>query len=220
MSSQEPTFQFERELAALGYKAVVGIDEVGCGSLAGPVVAGAVVLPPTFRFAGLRDSKLLTALARERLSEEIKEKARSFAIGEADITEIASVGLRRATLLAMRRALEKIKEIDFVLVDAWQIPGIELPQKGIIRGDRTVKSIAAASIVAKVYRDAMMDDYDKEYPEYGFAEHKGYSTKKHLEAIKRFGPCSIHRTGWRTFQPNIYDFLPTEISANNSQETT
>ncbi|HBR80940.1 MAG: Ribonuclease HII [Candidatus Uhrbacteria bacterium GW2011_GWE2_45_35] len=208
--SQLPTFQFERELAALGYKAVVGVDEVGCGALAGPVVAGAVVLPPTFRFAGLRDSKLLTALARERLSEEIKERSRGFAVGEASILEIASLGLRAATLLAMRRALEKIKEIDFVLIDAWQIPGLDLPQKGIIRGDRTVKSIAAASIVAKVYRDNLMNELAKEYSDYGFEVHKGYATKKHLAAIKEKGPCPIHRTGWKPFRPNIFDFLNKE----------
>jgi len=200
-----PTFHFERDLAALGYKAVVGVDEVGCGALAGPVVAGAVILQMPFRLAGVRDSKLLTPLARERLSAEIIKRAQAHAVGEASVEEINKLGIRRATFLAMRRALEKIREIDFVLVDAWQIPGIPFQQKGIIRGDRLIKSIAAASIVAKVYRDALMDKLSEEYPQYGFSDHKGYATKFHLQTIKENGPCCMHRTSWRRFQPKLFD---------------
>ncbi|MFA6132130.1 MAG: ribonuclease HII [Patescibacteria group bacterium] len=202
---KNPTFHFERDLAALGYKAVVGVDEVGCGALAGPVVAGAVILQEPFRLAGVRDSKLLTPLARERLSLEIKKRARVHAIGEASVDEINKLGIRRATFLAMRRALEKIGEVDFVLVDAWKIPGIPFQQKGIIRGDRLIKSIAAASIVAKVYRDALMDKLSLEFPKYSFHEHKGYSTEVHLSAIKEYGPCPIHRTSWKRFQPKLFD---------------
>lgn len=202
---KNPTFHFERDLAALGYKAVVGVDEVGCGALAGPVVAGAVILSMPFRLAGVRDSKLLTPLARERLSEEIKKRARTYSVGEAGVEEINKLGIRRATFLAMRRALEKIGEIDFVLVDAWQIPGLPFQQKGIIRGDRLIKSIAAASIIAKVYRDSLMDRFSGEYPQYGFGNHKGYSTEFHLKAIKEFGPCPIHRTSWKRFQPKLFN---------------
>lgn len=202
---KNPTFHFERDLAALGYKAVVGVDEVGCGALAGPVVAGAVILQMPFRLAGMRDSKLLTPLARERLSGEIKKQARAYAVGEASVEEINKLGIRRATFLAMRRALEKIGEIDFVLVDAWQIPGIPFQQKGIIRGDRLIKSIAAASIVAKVYRDALMSRLAGDFPQYGFDDHKGYSTKSHLAAIKEHGPCCHHRTSWHCFQPKLFD---------------
>lgn len=202
---KNPTFHFERDLAALGYKAVVGVDEVGCGALAGPVVAGAVILSTPFRLAGVRDSKLLTPLARERLSEEIKKRARTYSVGEAGVEEINKLGIRRATFLAMRRALEKIGEIDFVLVDAWQIPGLPFQQKGIIRGDRLIKSIAAASIIAKVYRDSLMDRFSGEYPQYGFGNHKGYSTEFHLKAIKEFGPCPIHRTSWKRFQPKLFN---------------
>lgn len=189
----------------MGYKAVVGVDEVGCGALAGPVVAGAVILSMPFRLAGVRDSKLLTPLARERLSEEIKKRARTYSVGEAGVEEINKLGIRRATFLAMRRALEKIGEIDFVLVDAWQIPGLPFQQKGIIRGDRLIKSIAAASIIAKVYRDSLMDRFSGEYPQYGFGNHKGYSTEFHLKAIKEFGPCPIHRTSWKRFQPKLFN---------------
>lgn len=202
---QNSTFHFERDLAALGYKAVVGVDEVGCGALAGPVVAGAVILKMPFRLAGVRDSKLLTPMARERLSLEIKKRAHAHAVGEASVEEINKLGIRRATFLAMRRALEKIREIDFVLVDAWQIPGLPFQQKGIIRGDRLIKSIAAASIVAKVYRDVLMDGLAEEFPQYGFRDNKGYSTEFHLTAIKEHGPCSIHRTSWRCFQPKLFD---------------
>lgn len=202
---KNPTFHFERDLAALGYKAVVGIDEVGAGALAGPVVAGAVVLQMPFRLAGVRDSKLLTVAARERLAREIKKYSRAHAVGQASVEEINKLGIRQATFLAMRRTLEKIGEIDFVLVDAWQIPGIPFRQKGIIRGDRLVKSIAAASILAKVYRDALMDKLAEEYPQYGFHDHKGYSTPEHLTAIREFGACPIHRVTWRRFQPKLFD---------------
>jgi len=202
---KNPTFIFERRLSASGFKTVVGVDEVGCGSLAGPVVAGAVVLHTTFNFAGLRDSKLLTVKARERLSEEIKIRARAFAIGEASVEEINKFGLRPATFLAMRRALEKINDVDFVLVDAWKIPDLSFEQQGIIHGDRLIKSIAAASIIAKVYRDKLMTDLSETYPQYGFEKHKGYGTAFHLAAIEKCGPCFIHRTSWKRFQKDFFD---------------
>lgn len=205
MPPKTPTLHFENDLAALGYRAVVGVDEVGCGALAGPVVAGAVILQSPFRLGGVRDSKLLSPSIRERLSEEIKKKARAYAVGEASVEEINKFGIRQATFIAMRRAIEKIGEVDFVLVDAWQIPGLPFQQKGIIRGDRLIKSIAAASIIAKVYRDHLMIELSKEFPVYGFEDHKGYSTVFHLQKIKEHGACLIHRTSWQCFQPQLFD---------------
>jgi ribonuclease HII len=195
-----PTFHRERELIGQGYRMIVGVDEVGSGALAGPVFAGAVVLPLDSRLGGIRDSKLLSAAAREDLYPLIIERAAAWAVGSATVEEIHAVGIRQATLLAMRRAVESIAGADYVLVDAWKIPGISLPQNGIIRGDRFVKSIAAASIVAKVERDRVMAALAEVYPQYGFEVHKGYATSTHRAAIKEHGACPIHRVGYRTFR--------------------
>jgi len=194
---QTPTFHHERELLAAGYACIVGVDEVGAGALAGPVVAAAVVLPLASRLKLIRDSKLLSASQREGLFDLICEKSDAFAIGMASTEEIQECNIRGATLLAMRRAVEQIEGVDFALVDAWSIPGISIPQRGIVRGDQSVKSIAAASIIAKVHRDRLMCDFANDYPEYGFDIHKGYGTKMHREALKLHGPCPIHRTGFR-----------------------
>lgn len=194
-----PTFCIEREVLAQGYERIVGVDEVGCGALAGPVVAGAVILPLDSRIGALRDSKLLNEQRREELYPFIIARATAYAIGSASVEEIFLLGLRTATLLAMRRAVELIDGVDFALVDAWTIPDVAYPQRGIIRGDLKVKSIAAASIIAKVTRDRIMRELSKKYPEYGFGVHKGYGTRDHLDAIKKFGPCEIHRIGYRTF---------------------
>ncbi len=188
-----PTFKIERELMAQGYEWIVGVDEVGCGALAGPVTAGAVVLPTTSRIGGLRDSKLLDWRRREMLYPLIVERARAWSVGSASVEEIDEMGIRRATLLAMRRAVESLVRVDYVLVDAWTIPGIQFPQRGIIRGDLTVKSIAAASIIAKVTRDRLMTELACEYPAYGFETHKGYGTRAHRRAIVIHGTCSSHR---------------------------
>lgn len=198
-----PNFDNELELYNKGYKMIVGVDEVGCGALAGPVVAGAVVFPKSFQLYGIKDSKLLSEKNRDSLAKEIKDIAIQWSVGEASHEEICALGLRQATYLAMQRAVCKIKEADFILVDAWTIPGLPIEQKGIIRGDRTVKSIAAASIIAKVYRDGLMVGYHNDYPKYNFNEHKGYATKKHKAAIEKFGPCEIHRTGYKLFQPKL-----------------
>ncbi len=195
-----PNFDNELELYNKGYKMIVGVDEVGCGALAGPVVAGAVVFPKEFKLHGINDSKLLSEKKRDSLAESIKDVAIQWSVGEASHIEICSLGLRQATYLAMQRAVRKIKEADFILVDAWTIPGVHIEQRGIIKGDRTVKSIAAASIIAKVYRDCLMLKYHKNYPKYFFNEHKGYATKKHKAAIEKFGPCDIHRIGYKLFQ--------------------
>ncbi|MFH1767287.1 MAG: ribonuclease HII [Patescibacteria group bacterium] len=196
----KPTFRYERELLAKGFMAIVGVDEVGYGALAGPVVAGAVILPLNSRLSLIRDSKLLSAKQRDGLFEVIKEKSHAWAVGSAEVEEIIELGLRPATFLAMRRAIEQIPVSDHVLVDALHIPDLDIEQTALVGGDRLVKSIAAASILAKVYRDRLMEDFRNDFPEYGFETHKGYGTKRHLEAIKKFGPCPIHRTNYKIFR--------------------
>ncbi len=198
-----PSFSAERELIAQGFRAIVGVDEAGCGALAGPLVAGAVILPLDSRLGLLRDSKLLSPQQRDGLYDVLIERCVAWAVGSASVEEILELGIRQSNLLAMRRAVEKIPQADFVLVDAWKIPGISQPQRGIIRGDLTVKSIAAGSIVAKVTRDRIMIEYASQYPGYGFEIHKGYATAAHKQAISERGPCPIHRTGWKPFQSPV-----------------
>ncbi|MBU0614073.1 ribonuclease HII [Patescibacteria group bacterium] len=195
-----PTFLHERELLEKGYRAIVGIDEAGCGALAGPVVAGACILPLNSRIGRLHDSKLFTERVREQMYKEVIQKATSWAVGIVSVEEIMQMGVRTASLEAMRRALDKIAFADYALIDAWTLPNLSISQRGIVKGDRLVKSIAAASIVAKVTRDHIMRQYHEQYPKYGFAKHKGYGTKSHRQMIEEFGPCSIHRLTYKIFQ--------------------
>jgi ribonuclease HII len=198
--TKKPTFLVERELIAQGFRAIAGVDEAGTGALAGPVVAAAVVFPLDSRLGKVRDSKLLGAEVREELYELVVERAAAWAVGIANVEEITAHGLRWANLTAMKRAVEAIASVDYVLVDAWTIPNLAIPQQGIIRGDRTVKSIAAASIVAKVTRDRLMRELAVQYPAYGFEIHKGYATVEHRAAIQKEGACPIHRLTYRTFR--------------------
>ncbi len=173
---------------------VCGIDEAGRGPLAGPVVAGAVILPEDCEILYLNDSKKLSPARREALFTEIQKKAVSWAVGIVDNQVIDDINILQATYEAMRQAIGKLTVTPSVLlVDAVTIPGTDIPQVSIIKGDAKSQSIAAASILAKVTRDHLMTEYDSLYPEYGFAGHKGYGTKAHIEAIKKFGPCTIHR---------------------------
>lgn len=188
-----PTFKYERELIADGYNVIVGVDEVGVACLAGPVVAAAVVLPLNSRLGLIRDSKTLSLKQRETLYDQITSRANAWAIGMCSPAEIDEINIRNASLLAMERAVEKIPAAQFVLVDAWTLPNISTPQRGIVKGDLHVKSIAAASIIAKVTRDRMMCEYAADFPVYGFERHKGYPTKYHREALVRHGVCEIHR---------------------------
>ncbi len=198
-------YHFEREAWGRGLRRVAGVDEVGRGPLAGPVVAAAVILDPARRIRGLRDSKLLTESQRERLAEEIWAKALSVGLGEADPAIIDQINILEATRLAMRQALTRLREPPhLVLIDAVRLPALEYPQRAIIKGDRRSASIAAASIVAKVYRDRLMGEWDEQYPGYGFAEHKGYATTSHQVALRRYGPCPLHRRSFRGV-PGVID---------------
>lgn len=180
---------------------ICGVDEVGRGPLAGPVVAGAVILPKDAVIPFLNDSKKLSAKKREELFPEIKKKAISAQIGVVPPERIDEINILNATYEAMREAVGKLKvKPDILLNDAVTIPGVGIKQVGIIKGDAKSVSIAAASVYAKVLRDRMMDEYAKQYPQYGFEGNKGYGSAQHIEAIKKYGPCPIHR---RTFIKNF-----------------
>ncbi len=192
--------RFEVELWDAGKQWVAGVDEAGMAPLAGPVVAGAVILPKGYKLKGLDDSKkILDEEKREELAVQIKKDAICWAYGRAEVEEIDTINIYHAGLLAMRRACEGLScKPDFVLVDARTIPSCDIPQKGIIHGDALSLSIAAASIIAKTTRDALMAKMDDQYPGYCFAEHKGYPTPKHCKLLKELGATPIHR---RSFAP-------------------
>ena len=184
--------EYERKYASCTY--ICGIDEVGRGPLAGPVVAGAVILPKDAEILYINDSKKLSAAKREELDKEIREKAVAIGIGEATPQRIDEINILNATYEAMRDAIRNLGvKPDILLNDAVTIPGVSIPQVPIIKGDAKSISIGAASIVAKVYRDALMVRYDEDYPEYGFASNKGYGAAAHIEALKTYGPTPIHR---------------------------
>lgn len=180
-----------------GYEAHIllcGIDEAGRGPLAGPVVAGAVILPVDCEILFLNDSKKLSEKRREALFEEVAEKAVSYGVGIVNPGVIDEINILQATYEAMRQAISKLEvKPDVLLNDAVRIPDVDIEQIPIVKGDAKSVSIAAASIMAKVTRDHMMIEYDKLYPEYGFAKHKGYGTAAHIAALKEYGPCPIHR---------------------------
>ena len=181
---------------------ICGIDEAGRGPLAGPVVAAAVILPKDCQILYLNDSKKLSQQKREFLYEEITKKALAYGIGMASPGRIDEINILRATYEAMSQAVEKLGILpDILLNDAVTIPGIDIMQVPVIKGDAKSVSIAAASILAKVTRDRMMTEYDKIYTQYGFAKHKGYGTALHIEALHKHGPCPIHR---RTFLKNFH----------------
>jgi ribonuclease HII len=204
---------FEEEGYARGFKCVAGTDEVGRGPLAGPVVAAVVILPRGFSHPEIKDSKLLTPKQREKLAPLLRDNAQSWGLGVVEVEEIDRINILKASLLAMVKALDCLKaKPDCLLVDGNQrIPrelilssryfaGRSLYQKSIVKGDQLCLSIAAASIVAKVARDAMMVELDKQYPEYGFADHKGYACAAHLEALRRYGPSPVHRQSYQPVQ--------------------
>ena len=186
--------EFERELYSKGITLIAGVDEAGRGPLCGPVVAAAVILNPNEKIAGVNDSKKLTEKKREELFSVIKEKAIAYSVGIVDEKTIDEINILEATRLAMKKAVEGLREVPgHVLVDAEKHVPINIPYTPIIKGDAKSESIAAASIIAKVTRDHMINELDKKYPEYHFAKNKGYGTREHIAAIKEHGLCEIHR---------------------------
>ena len=187
--------EFDAAVRAEGYALVCGVDEAGRGPLCGPVYAAAVILSPDRPIDGLNDSKKLTEAKREALFDVICEQAEAYGIGFATVEEIEQYNILQATFLAMRRAVAALQKTpDFVLVDGNQIPvGMDLPLRTVVKGDALSASIAAASILAKVSRDRELLKLDEQYPQYGFAKHKGYGTAAHYEALRQFGPSPVHR---------------------------
>ena len=191
--------EFDREYKIYG--TVCGIDEAGRGPLCGPVVAAAVILPDEYNILYINDSKKLSETKREEVYKEIDKYAVAYGVGIVSPERIDEINILQATYEAMRTAIHKLSVTpDILLNDAVTIPMVDIKQVPIIKGDAKSQSIAAASIVAKVTRDHLMEEYDKLYPEYGFAKHKGYGTAAHIKAIKEYGPCPIHR---RTFIKNF-----------------
>ncbi|HEX8775804.1 MAG TPA: ribonuclease HII [Pyrinomonadaceae bacterium] len=199
---------FEEEARARGFRLVAGVDEVGRGALAGPVVAAAVILDPEQPLPeGLDDSKKLTRKARERIADELKERALCYAVGLVEPEEIDRINILEATRRAMTMAVEGLAPCaDHLLIDAVSLKECEIPQKAIIRGDSVSASIAAASCIAKTYRDALMRALHDTYPQYDFARHVGYGTRAHHQALRQHGPCPIHRRSFRGVLPNTEPF--------------
>jgi ribonuclease HII len=196
----------ENALRRVGFIYVAGVDEVGRGCLAGPVVAAAVVLDPDWHVSGVSDSKLVPAAERERLYDEIVQHAVAWAVAAADPTEIDRINIHQASLRAMQRAILMLAPLpDVVLVDAFRVPDLPMAQRGVRHGDRRCSAIAAASIVAKVTRDRQMRALHDRDPRYGFDRHKGYATAEHLDAVARYGYSDVHR---RSFRPStLFDTI-------------
>ena len=199
----------ENALRRYGFVCVAGVDEVGRGCLAGPVMAGAVVLDPGRHIPGLADSKALTEKGRDRLYDAIVARATSWAVAAVEPVEIDEINIHQATLKAMQRAVLALAPLpDAVLVDAFRIPALPMAQRGVIKGDRQCAAIAAASIVAKVTRDRLMDRLHADDPRYGFDRHKGYATADHLSAVARYGYSAVHRRSFRP--PSLFDLIAGE----------
>ena len=176
------------------FPVICGVDEAGRGPLAGDVYAAAVILPPELVIPGLNDSKKLSEARREELAPVIREKALAWCVASASVEEIERLNILQAALLAMRRAVEGLKlQPDYALVDGNQLPGLQIETATVLQGDAKSASIAAASVLAKTARDASLRALDDQYPQYGFARNKGYGTREHIEALRRFGPCPAHR---------------------------
>ena len=191
----------ERDLWEAGITNVAGVDEAGIGPLAGPIVAAAVIFEPGVFIPGLDDSKRLQPAKRRRFAKEIRSHAVSVGLGLAEVEEIDCLNVYQAGLLAMTRAIVQLQpQPEYLLTDARRLPETELPQEAIVNGDRLHFSIAAASIIAKTHRDALMKELDREFPAYGFANHKGYGTRQHQASIRRFGRCALHRASYQVVQ--------------------
>src|SRR5262245_23235561 len=206
-----PACRHERRALGLGFQCIAGLDEAGRGALAGPVVAAAVVLDSGSCPRGIKDSKMLTALARERLYEEITSRARAWGAGIADAAEIDACNVLEATRRAMKRAVDALAmKPDYVIVDAVPLPALGIAHEHPVKADRHVMSVAAASILAKVIRDRLLIALDAEYRGYGFAVHKGYGTRDHFQAIATQGLCAVHRRSFADIACGVL-FSPEEI---------
>lgn len=192
-------FDLEEQASSEGYRFIAGVDEVGRGCLAGPVVAAACILDLKCPVpAGLNDSKKLSEKRRESIASELRETALAYAVAEVQADEIDTINILEATKKAMILALNDLQpKPDYALIDAVSLRGLAVPQRSIIKGDSISYSIAAASVIAKTYRDALMTRYDAEFPRYGFAGHKGYGSAKHFAALREHGPCPIHRLSFK-----------------------
>ena len=192
-------YAYERAAASEGRTIVAGVDEAGRGPLAGPVAVAAVILPQECYLARLNDSKKLSHTVREELFTQVTEQAISYHISLIDVETIDRINILQATRMGMYEAIASLSPVpQEVLIDAVELPNLSIPSQSIIKGDAKSASIAAASILAKVTRDRLMEAYDERYPNYGFAKHKGYGTREHIEAIQRYGICSLHR---KSFEP-------------------
>lgn len=208
-----PTFANEDVLWRQGLRCIAGIDEAGRGALAGPVVAAAVIAPPFCVLEGVwaavRDSKQLTPARREALAADVLAHALAWGVGVVGAAEIDAMGIAPATRMAMTLAVDMAAQAappDFLLIDWVRLPALSLPQQSFVKADATIVSVAAASILAKVHRDALLCAYDVDFPVYGFAAHKGYGTAEHLAAIAAHGPCALHRRTFAPFaQPSFFD---------------
>ncbi|MBR2340684.1 MAG: ribonuclease HII [Clostridia bacterium] len=195
-----PSYEYEQQYLEKGYKYICGVDEAGRGPLSGPVVAGACILPIGLHLDGLNDSKKLSAKKRNALFDMIKENAIAYGIGMASPKEIDELNILNATMLAMHRAIDAMNiKADFALVDGNIVRGFDIPAISIIKGDAISASIAAASILAKVTRDRICEEDAIKYPQYNFSKHKGYSTKEHMDLVRKLGPCEIHRMSFLKF---------------------
>ena len=206
--------KYEKALYKEGYNLIAGVDEVGRGPLVGPVVTVAVILPKNYKLEGLNDSKKLTPKQRDKFYDILMNDALSIGIGMCDAKTIDEINIYEATKVAMKEALNNLSiKPDYVLIDAMKLE-IDIPHLPIIKGDAKSLSIAAASVIAKVTRDRMMDELDKVHPEYGFKSHKGYPTKKHLEALKKYGPLENYRF---TYGP-VRDLINSGNGSNSSEK--
>ena len=196
-------YNFDKGYLSDTVRVICGVDEAGRGPLMGPVVAAACILPPDVVIKGLDDSKKLSEKKRELLFDEIREKAIAYSVASASVEEIEEINILNAAMLAMKRAIESLEiKADFALIDGNCSRGFSIPTKTVVGGDAKVPSIAAASILAKVTRDRLCYEYDKQYPEYGFGKHKGYGTKLHMEALRKYGPSPVHRPSFLKFLNN------------------
>lgn len=211
----ERMWSYERQAHEQGYRWIVGVDEAGRGPLAGPVVAGAVILPAAFDLPGLNDSKQVKEETRETLYDAIVEQAVAYGVGIVDVDYIDEHNILQATFEAARRAIRDLEQrlgqrSDYLLTDFLKIPGVEQPVEAIVKGDASSYSIAAASILAKVTRDRLMVELAASYPAYGFEKHKGYASPEHLEALRVAGPCAVHRKSFAPIkemvQGTLFDF--------------